>query len=274
MGDHGWHVVPATAHTGGVRRLLYALVALLVVGAATPVQAAEGPGYGGDAGGLNVTWKTPGNQAAGPPSVPGDSGSDAPADPNKVGLVPDGARLQVDGIGFRGLSEVEIQFGNQGTQPVRADSTGSVSADFLATGQDAPGTTVVAIGRGPSGAIRTLVGSVPPLPNGPNPMGIVPWLLIIPIVGVAILGTAGRRSKPVLDETEDRGLIFAGPSGPAFANLPMPRPTTAPVALPAPSVAAWPQRPAGAPIPLPPPAPPAPPRTPEWLAAGSATARR
>ena len=101
MGDHGWHRAHEQAHTGGVRRLLYALVALLVVGAATPVQAAEGPGYGGDAGGLNVTWKTPASQAAGPPSVPGDSGSDAPADPNKVGLIPDGARLQVDGIGFR-----------------------------------------------------------------------------------------------------------------------------------------------------------------------------
>lgn len=256
-----------------MRRLLYALVALLVLGAATPVHAAEGPGYGGDADGLNVTWKTPANKAAGPPSVPGDSDSNAPADPNKVGLIPDGARLQVDGIGFRGLSEVEIQFGNQQTQPVRADPTGSVSADFLATGQDAPGTTVVAIGRGPSGAIRTLVGSVPPLPSGPNPMGILPWLLIVPIVAVAILGTAGRRTTLVPSETEDRNLVFAGPSGPAFDGLAMPRPTTAAVALPAPAAAAWPAVPAGAPIPLPPPARPVPATTRAWQAADNATGR-
>lgn len=227
-----------------------ALVALLIVAAATPVFAAEGPGYGGDAAGLNVSWKTPKNKADGPPGVPGDSSGNAPADPNKVVFVPEGSRLQVDGIGFRGLSEVEIQFGTQEPQPVRADQTGSVSADFLATSQDSPGTTVVAIGRGPSGAIRTLVGSVPPLPHGPNPMGIVPWLLIIPLIGLAILGTAGRARKVPAPETHDASLLF----GPDLTTLPAPK--TRPLRL-APPAAAWTGPPAGAPIPLPPPVPPA-----------------
>lgn len=258
-----------------MRRLLFASVALFVLFAATPVQAAEGPGYGGDAGGLNVTWKTPKNKAAAPPPVPGDSNENAPANPNKVGLVPDGARLQVDGIGFRGLSQVEIQFGTQEPQPVRADTTGSVSADFLATTADAPGTTVVAIGRGPSGAIRTLVGSVPPLPYGPNPMGIVPWLLIIPIVGLAILGTAGRRQPAPVAETEDASLIFdPAPLGPPIEQIPMPPPVTAALRLPAPVGPGSPAPPYGAPIALPPPTGQGSPTTPQWSGTGTATARR
>lgn len=258
-----------------MRRLLSALVALFIISTATPVLAAEGPGYGGDAGGLNITWKTPKNKAAGPPSVPGDSTENAPADPNKVGFVPDGAQLQVEGIGFRGMSEVEIQFGNQEAQPVRADTTGSVSASFLATSQDSPGTTVVAVGRGPSGAIRTLVGSVPPLPHGPNPMGIVPWLLVIPLVGLAILGTAGRRTpRPAAPETEDVSLVFGPPSGAPVSALAMPAPMTRPWNLPPPSDRSWPAVPAGAPIALPPPGPPAPPARPAWLGRATATARR
>lgn len=258
-----------------MRRLLYSLVALLIVAAATPVHAAEGPGYGGDAGGLNVTWKTTENKAAAPPPVPGDSGEKAPADPNKVVLLPEGARLQVDGIGFRGLSRVEIQFGSQKRQPVQADTTGSVSADFLATTADAPGTTVVAIGRGPSGAIRTLVGSVPPLPHGPNPMGIVPWLLIIPIIGVAILGTAGRRTPQPTLESEDSDLVFGtAPLGPPLEQIPMPPPVTSALRLPAPAAPGSPAPPSGAPIALPPPADPGPQASRGSLGTGTATARR
>lgn len=258
-----------------MRRLLSALVALFIVSTVTPVFAAEGPGYGGDAGGLNVTWKTPKNQAAGPPSVPGDSNENAPADPTKVGFVPDGAQLQVAGIGFRGLSAVNIQFGNQEPQPVRADTTGSVSANFLATSAESPGTTVVAVGRGPSGAIRTLVGSVPPLPHGPNPMGIIPWLLIIPLIGLAILGTAGRRApRPTTPETEDISLIFGPPVGEPVSDLAMPAPTTSVLGLPPPPGPAWPAVPSGAPIPLPPPGPPALPTMPAWPGRETATARR
>lgn len=258
-----------------MRRLLSALVALFILSSATPVFAAEGPGYGGDAGGLNITWKTPKNQAAGPPSVPGDSNENAPADPNKVGFVPDGSQLQVEGIGFRGLSEVNIQFGNQKQQPVRADSTGSVSANFLATSQESPGTTVVAVGRGPSGAIRTLVGSVPPLPHGPNPMGIIPWLLIIPLVGLAILGTAGRRApRPVAAETEDISLIFGPPVGSPVTSMGMPAPMTPALPLPPPIDPAWPAVPSGAPIPLPPPGPQEPSGMPAWQGRATAMARR
>jgi hypothetical protein len=109
----------------------------------------------------------------------------------------DASSLRVDGIGFRGLSEVVIQFGSQDPVAVRADQTGTVVADFPATDAAAPGTTVVAIGRSPSGATRTLVGSVPPLPHGVDLMGLVPWLIAAPVALIALAALARRRPQKV-----------------------------------------------------------------------------
>ena len=181
-----------------MKRLIAALVIVLTLGAPAIAHADSGPGYGGDADSLDVSWKEPKNKAmaAGPPPVPsGESNADNLPDPERVALSADSTSLRVDGIGFRGMSEVVIQFGSEDPVAVRADQTGTVVADFPATDAAAPGTTVVAIGRSPSGATRTLVGSVPPLPHGVNLMGLVPWLIAAPVALIALAALARRRPQ-------------------------------------------------------------------------------
>jgi len=181
-----------------VKRLIAALVIVLTLGAPAIAHADQGPGYGGDADSLDVSWKETKDKAmaAGPPPVPsGESGSRDLPDPERMAMSPDSSSLRVDGIGFRGMSEVVIQFGSEDPVAVRADQTGTVVADFPATDAAAPGTTVVAIGRSPSGATRTLVGSVPPLPHGVNLMGLVPWLIAAPVALIALAALARRRPQ-------------------------------------------------------------------------------
>lgn len=180
-----------------MKRLVAGLVIALTLGAPAVAHAEQGPGYGGDADSLNVSWNEPKSKAmaAGPPPVPsGGSGEAELTDPERLAMSGDSATLRIDGIGFRGLSEVDIQFGSEDPVAVRADGTGTVVADFPATDAAAPGTTVVAIGRSPSGATRTLVGSVPPLAHGIDLMGLVPWLIAAPVALIAIAALARRRS--------------------------------------------------------------------------------
>lgn len=185
-------------HSGTVK-FASALLMFLFLCVPSVAHAEQGPGYGGDADALAVTWENPKNKAmaAGPPPVPTEQdggASDGPVtDPKRLALSGDQSRLNVEGIGFRGLSEVTVQFGDEDPVAVRVDQTGTMSTTFPATGTDAPGTTIVAIGRGPSGAIRTLVGSVPPMPSGANLMGMVPWLIVAPVVGIAALSLVRRR---------------------------------------------------------------------------------
>ncbi|MCU0278485.1 MAG: hypothetical protein MUF33_03370 [Candidatus Nanopelagicales bacterium] len=220
-----------------MKRLFAASMLLLTLGMPAVAHAEQGPGYGGDADGLEVSWKTNENQAlaAAPPPVPTDTESGAssqPAqDPERIATAADAAQLQIDGIGFRGLSEVQIQFGSAQPVAVRADQTGTITADFPATGAADPGTTVVAIGRGPSGATRTLVGSIPPLPHGTNLMGLVPWVLVVPVVLLAVAGMIGRRPRRVREYEVPSLLLAPAPTGPMIAAYPMPAPTTAPIAL-------------------------------------------
>ncbi len=203
---------------------MFALFALL--GMPATAFAEQGPGYGGNADGLTVTWEEPKDKAmAAPPPVPTDENggtSDGPVtDPQRLALNGEAATLNVEGIGFRGLSEVTIQFGNQDTVAVRADPTGTVSSTFASASSDAPGTTVVAVGRGPSGATRTLVGSIPPLPSGTNLMGVVPWLLVVPVVLLVALSLMRQKAE----EQYDPDLVFAAaPTGPPLAALPAPPP--------------------------------------------------
>ncbi len=202
---------------------------LLTLGMPAVAHADQGPGYGGDADGLEVSWQKNENQALpAPPPVPSDEQSgptSAPAqDPQRIATSATAVTLQIDGIGFRGLSEVRIQFGSQEPVAVRADQTGTITADFPATGSADPGTTVVAIGRGPSGATRTLVGSIPPMPHGTNLMGLAPWALVLPVVLLAVAGLIGRRPRRSAE-------LEAPPSGPMIGGYPMPAPTTAPIAL-------------------------------------------
>ena len=186
-----------------MKRLIAALVIVLTLGAPAIAHADQGPGYGGDADSLDVSWKETKDKAmaAGPPPVPsGESGSSDLPDPERMAMSPDSSSLRVDGIGFRGMSEVVIQFGSEDPVAVRADQTGTVVADFPATDAAAPGTTVVAIGRSPSGATRTLVGSVPPLPHGVNLMGLVPWLIAAPVALIALAALARRRPQRAAQE--------------------------------------------------------------------------
>jgi hypothetical protein len=191
-----------------------AVLMLLFLCVPSVAHAEQGPGYGGDADALAVTWENPKNKAmaAGPPAVPTEQNggtSDGPlTDPKRLALSPEQSRLNVEGIGFRGLSEVTVQFGDEDPVAVRVDQTGTMTTTFPATGTDAPGTTIVAIGRGPSGAIRTLVGSVPPMPSGTNLMGMVPWLIVVPVVGIAALSLVRRRPA----EQADANVAFGQPA--------------------------------------------------------------
>ena len=88
---------------------------LLALAAPAIAHADQGPGYGGDADSLDVSWKETKDKAmaAGPPPVPsGESGSRDLPDPERMAMSPDSSSLRVDGIGFRGMSEVVIQFGS------------------------------------------------------------------------------------------------------------------------------------------------------------------
>lgn len=190
-----------------------ALLMFLFLCVPSVAHAEQGPGYGGDADALAVTWENPKNKAmaAGPPAVPTERNGGASGGPvtdtKRLALSPDQSRLNVEGLGFRGLSEVTVQFGDEDPVAVRVDQTGTMSTTFPATGTDAPGTTIVAIGRGPSGAIRTLVGSVPPMPSGTNLMGMVPWFIVVPVVGIAALSLIRRRPA----EQDAARVAFVGP---------------------------------------------------------------
>lgn len=220
------------------------LAALLLAGSAllVPQSAwaapAEGPGYSGDAGGLSVYWVRGDDQAL-PPAVPADNPAGEQADPQRVGITSDGMALEVTGIGFRGLSEVTVQVGNAELLTTRADETGTIAVSVPAPDAAAPGTSVVAIGRGPAGGARTITGAVPPQPYGANLMAWARYLILV-LALLAVLAATARAWQQRRDLT---GL--PAPTGPP-APLPMPAPRGRAVALPPPG-----HRP-----PLPPPAVP------------------
>jgi lysozyme family protein len=87
----------------------------------------------------------------------------------------------VYGVGFRGKSEVNLRVGDAKAVNVRVDPNGTLTMDVPhAESADAvPGTSVLALGRGPSGATRTLIGAVPPLPSGLGPAQFVPWIVAV-----------------------------------------------------------------------------------------------
>jgi hypothetical protein len=225
-----------------VKRLFAGLILALLLGSPAVAHAGQGPGYGGDADSLEVSWQKQENQAlaAAPPPVPTDSNAGADSgpvrDPQRIATnAVASSSLLIDGIGFRGLSEVVIQFGSEDPVAVRADQTGTIEATFPATEASAPGTTVVAIGRSPSGATRTLVGSVPPLPHGTNLMGMVVWVVVAPIALVAVAGLLRRVPRHQGDTEVPSQLLAPPPTGPMVAGQSLSAPTGAPVAPPGPS---------------------------------------
>lgn len=218
--------------------------ALLIPQAAWAAPA-EGPGYSGDAGGLSVFW-TRGSDQALPPAVPAENPAGEAADPQRVGIADGDGALQVTGIGFRGLSEVELQVGNAETLTTRADETGTIAVTVPAPETAAPGTSVVAIGRGPAGGARTITGAVPPKPYGANLMAWARWAILV--IGLVAILAAWQRQR-----AQRRDLSgLPAPTGPAL-NFPMPGPSGRAVALPPPGWMKLPPPPPGPPIPVAPP---------------------
>jgi hypothetical protein len=191
--------------------------------------AAEGPGYSGDAGGLSVFWTR--TDVPLPPDVPAQNPAGAAADPQRVRVQREEFDLQVTGIGFRGLSEVEVQVGTSDAVTTRADETGTIQVTLPAPEAAAPGTSVVAIGRGPAGGSRTVTGAVPPLPDGANLMRWLRW----GVLGLVLLGAAAAVAR----WREQRGDLSAAPApaGPVLAWYPMPAPSGPAIALPPPQAA-------------------------------------
>jgi hypothetical protein len=236
---HGWR--PSRGLRRAVEIALPLLTAAVAV-VAIPAAHAEGPGYGGAADKLSVSWTgsaapTPATTAAPTPaqttaptasatavspapdtasasvsSTPqptaatasdsatttattsGDVAVPAGSGGRGTGVVaapaavsPHGGSLHVGGVGFRGLSEVTVRVGSQPVFVARVDSTGTLSVTAPPSNTDAisAGTSVVALGRSPSGTSKTLVGSVPPRPNGTGPVDLVPWMALAVLVALS-----------------------------------------------------------------------------------------
>ena len=266
-GHHGWRPSPRVRRAVEITLpLLTAAVAVVAI----PAAHAEGPGYGGAADKLSVSWtgtatptpaSTPATTAA-PTSAPTTASTAAPTtgatsaapapdassttvsgNPQptvaatsssaatttatstttpgdiavpagsggrgtgvvvpRAAVTPQGSGLHVGGVGFRGLSTVTVRVGSQPVFLARVDSTGTLSVTAPPSAGDAisAGTSVVALGRSPSGTSKTLVGSVPPRPNGTGPVDLVPWIALAALVGligswlVRRLGTTASRVR-------------------------------------------------------------------------------
>ena len=123
--------------------------------------------------------------AAGPPAVPTEQNGGVSRTghrPQATGAVPQQSSLNVEGIGFRGLSEVTVQFGDEDPVAVRVDQTGTMSTTFPATGTDAPAppSSPSAVVR-PGPFARWLAQYRPCLRDEPD--GMVPWFIVVPVVG-------------------------------------------------------------------------------------------
>jgi len=163
-----------------------ALLVVTSMAVAPAAMAVEGPGYGGTADALAVTW------------TESDSTLHAMGSEEVIQLTGDNLSLDVFGLGFRGRSEVTVAVGTSDPLTIRVDPTGtldlSVAVTRLSVGPQ-PGTSVVVLGRAPAGSSRTLVGAVPPMPSGIGPADVIPWLVggLLAIVA----GSAWRRRRVV-----------------------------------------------------------------------------
>ena len=185
-----------------VRRAVQVTVPLVAVGAAFAAASlahAEGPGYGGSADRLSVTWgpastaptaPLPGSAATTQTTTGGGRGTSVVMPASDLSS----PGLQVTGVGFRGLSSVSVRIGDAATFSARADDTGTLAVSIVPASADATsvGTSVVAIGRAPSGTSKTLIGSVPPQPTSSGPIDAVPWITVVVLVGLTGSSVARR----------------------------------------------------------------------------------
>ena len=147
---------------------------------------ADGPGYGGNADKLSVQWSTAGSVSAAGVTFT------APGTPTLV----------ISGLGFRSGSPVAVQVGDHGSASSRSDEVGELRISVEAsTESNAPGTSVLATGRAPSGTTRVLVGAIPPRPRGVGPMDVVPWLVgggLLALGATSMLRRRRARVEPTL----------------------------------------------------------------------------
>ena len=167
------------------------LLAAAVLGALVSPGAAlaDGPGYGGTADALTVQWQSP-----------ADAGTDG---------------LAVYAVGFRGGSPVNLRVGSTAEQAVTADAAGALRVLVVngvtpaaaptpettvlpvaagTAGKLSTGTSVLAVGQTPTGDLRTLVGSVPPLSAGRGVQDLALWAGAAAALAGAVLWL--RRRNP------------------------------------------------------------------------------
>ncbi|BCJ49566.1 hypothetical protein Asp14428_10410 [Actinoplanes sp. NBRC 14428] len=173
-----------------LRRSALVLAASVLGSVLAPgVALADGPGYGGTADSLTVQWRLP------------------------AGTTAEG--LAVYAVGFKSGSPVKLRVGAAAERPVVADAAGAlrvivVSAAAAATpaatpdttvlpvtdpgaaGRLSPGTSVLAVGQTPAGALRTLVGSVPPPEAGRGLPDVAPWAGAAAVLAAAAIWTRRR----------------------------------------------------------------------------------
>lgn len=189
-----------------LRAAVAAMIGLAIATSAAPAIAAgssEGPGYGGKADKLDVAWSQDSQvvtaSAADKPGAPVPQSLDGAAgmDPTLLSAGAAGPQLTVFGVGFRGKSDVNLRVGAGRPLDVRVDDVGTLQIDVPRSDstEAQPGTSVLAQGRSPSGATRTLVGAVPPLPSGTSPAQFVPWMAGIGAVIFAGLWVRRRVSS-------------------------------------------------------------------------------
>jgi hypothetical protein len=179
---------------------------------AVPAVAADGPGYGGNAGELSVTWADPGLEGTvAAPVVPPDGGPTV--DPDRVGVAESGPTLTIVGLGFRQLTTINVQVGEIADLQRKSDLTGTVTVNVpTVESEEVPtGASVLAAGLSPAGTTRTLVGSVPPKPSGLAPSSFVPWLAAaFAAVGAVVLVRRMRSQQQVAAAAGDAGTGDAG----------------------------------------------------------------
>jgi hypothetical protein len=164
-------------------RLLLAGAVLAAVAAPAPARA-EGPGYGGTADALTVRWE-------------------------------ESAAVAVYAVGFRGGSTVQLRVGASQERAVTTDPSGAlrlvvgrtaaqVGPDTTVlplpeatTGRLSPGTSVLVAGQTPTGALRTLVGAVPPPAASWGPADVVPWATVAALLGGGAVWLRRRRPAVV-----------------------------------------------------------------------------
>ena len=150
--------------------------------------AAEGPGYGGDAGGLSIRVL-----GASEDRADAQAPATAPRTPSSGGLA-----VEVSATGFLAGSTTEVRVGDAAAVTVPTDERGRLSATVPFVGPDPGGTWVSVTGTDP-GFQRKVVAATVPSDGGDGPPSSVVAL------GAAAAAMAGSVVVGVRRGRQDRG---------------------------------------------------------------------